>query len=817
MTNHGSFGVDPGGRLVASGAVMVTPGGGGSAGGGLTLFGGGTLELAGTTDTAITGTGTVVAGTLALNKSRTGPGLPLPFSNNLVIGDNRDAVGPNELARVQLLARDQVPEISVFRTAVNNVTITANGTLDLNGFNDRVGSLTMSVGRDRAAQVTSGAGMLSLLGDVNVNAFRGSSGNSPAARIAGNPDLGTFLSGVGGSFTRNFNVYDTALQSLNPDLVVSANVRGVSVVSLSKNNGGTMLLSGTNTYQGATRLTGGWLDVGSDAAFGNTSMLAISGGAFRAVDANDNPAARTIPASVPLSLGGTMQVFGFGTLTFNGPVTMTGSRTILTLDPAQVTTVAGTLSVGSTGGTLRFSGAAGALVRNFNTITVGVNSSPILDDTAGANADRLPDDATIDLNGGTLRLIGCTGGAVETVGAVSSGSGVTKNGPGFLTFTAAARFPGGMTINADGGSVVVAGAGVLPNVNGVTVNIGGSLVLDNTTQAVGDRLRNASGVSLTGVTLELRGNAATPVNEIVGTITLNSNFPSTVASVSLGAAATLSANQLTRNANSFVSFRGYGQDLGTTGNKILFFTPPTVPASATPELVNGVLPFATVSKAGDVDFAGYDSALGVLATPSVSSLATATAKDNVKLTAGATLASAAAVNAILFAGNGITVGGAGPLTVGSGLVVTMGSGNSLTALRELRRVDGNHHGGEPGDDGGRRGDAGLRRHDQRRVPGEQVRPRAGRVRGREHLRRHHERLRGRVAGFARVGARGLGHQLRRDGNRRLYRRRTGARRVGRQPHRGRRGAVAQRRRRRGRPWHPTPSRSRPARRRPRPN
>src|SRR5207245_122717 len=110
--------------------------------GGLTLFGGGTLELAGTSDNVITGTVTVIAGTLALNKDRSGAATPLPFNSSLVIGDNRDGVGAAGAAKVQLLARDQIPELNFFRTAVNNVTINANGTLDLNGFNDQIGSLT---------------------------------------------------------------------------------------------------------------------------------------------------------------------------------------------------------------------------------------------------------------------------------------------------------------------------------------------------------------------------------------------------------------------------------------------------------------------------------------------------------------------------------------------------------------------------------------------------------------------------------------------------------------------------------------------------
>src|SRR5439155_24252283 len=114
---------------------------------------------------------------------------------SLVVGDNRDGVVAPEAATVQLLARDQIPEINFFRTGVNTVTVNSTGTLDLNGFSDQIGNLTLFVGRSRAAQVTTGAGTLSLLGDITLTAFQGSSGASPAARISGKLDLGSFFSG----------------------------------------------------------------------------------------------------------------------------------------------------------------------------------------------------------------------------------------------------------------------------------------------------------------------------------------------------------------------------------------------------------------------------------------------------------------------------------------------------------------------------------------------------------------------------------------------------------------------------------------------
>src|SRR5262249_33062009 len=243
MTHPGSFRVDGGGWLKVSGQILVEPG---TSDGGLTKFGAGTLELAGTADNVITGQVTVLQGTLALNKDRSGSATPLAFNNNLVIGDNRDGVTAPEAPKVVLLAKDQIPELNFFKasstTALNTVIVNATGTLDLNGFNDLIGNLTMVVGRSTAAQVTTGAGTLSLLGDVTVKNSEGSSGASPPAQIAGKLDLGSFFSGAGGVATRTIAVNDTALFSLNPDLVISATVSGGPQVSLSKTGGGTLLL-----------------------------------------------------------------------------------------------------------------------------------------------------------------------------------------------------------------------------------------------------------------------------------------------------------------------------------------------------------------------------------------------------------------------------------------------------------------------------------------------------------------------------------------------------------------------------------------------
>ena len=167
-----------------------------------------------------------------------------------MIGDNRDGVSAAEAAKVKLLARDQIPELNFNRTGVNTVTINSNGTLDLNGFNDQIGNLTMLVGGGSAAQVATGAGVMSLLGDVTVNGSQGSSLISPAAVISGKLDLGSFFSGAGGTATRTFAINDSVLSSQSPNLEISAVISGAANVSLSKTGTGNLMLSGTNTYFG---------------------------------------------------------------------------------------------------------------------------------------------------------------------------------------------------------------------------------------------------------------------------------------------------------------------------------------------------------------------------------------------------------------------------------------------------------------------------------------------------------------------------------------------------------------------------------------
>ncbi len=282
----------------------------------LVKLGGGTLRLSGAQPNLFTGTTTVISGTLQLNKS---PGVNA-IPGSLVIGD---IISGDNNATVQWLNHHQLPETDFYSTSQLAVSVNPSGVLDLNGFTDAIGLLNMSTGPTFSADVQTGStGQMILTGTVSVNnsVTAGSSGVSPAATITGNVDLGTLYSGVGGATqARQFIVGDSQTPDIAADLVISANVTGGNI-QLEKIGVGTMRLSGSNTYTGATVLSGGFLELGGNSALG-TGLLSIQGAS--------NPGLIAVGGNVTLqnnvSLDGNVTLLGSNDLTFSGSTTMTGN------------------------------------------------------------------------------------------------------------------------------------------------------------------------------------------------------------------------------------------------------------------------------------------------------------------------------------------------------------------------------------------------------------------------------------------------------------------------------------------------------------
>ncbi len=110
-----------------------------------------------------TGTTTVNAGTLQLGNTG---GVAVP--GNLVVGDSLGGQGANKADVVRLLASNQIQPTAA-------VNITNSGLLDLNGFNNTIGTGQFNALTITGGSVTTGTGTLTLGGNV--------------ADLASNPDI----------------------------------------------------------------------------------------------------------------------------------------------------------------------------------------------------------------------------------------------------------------------------------------------------------------------------------------------------------------------------------------------------------------------------------------------------------------------------------------------------------------------------------------------------------------------------------------------------------------------------------------------------
>lgn len=599
------IGVDAGSTLIVSG-VIASPIGLTTR---LIKTGAGTLQLAGTQSNIIRGEVRVLKGTLDLNKT---PGQNA-FSGSLIVGD---AIGGNDAATVRLLAANQIPNLDFFDVATNTITINPSGVLNLNGFSDVIGALTLFTGPSYSADVSTGAGTLTLDGNLTLSAVAtgGTSGASPAATISGNLNLGTFFSGgaaaTGFGGTRTINIADTQLPDVAADLIISANISGAADVSITRTGAGTLRLSGNNTFAGPFLWNGGIIEAESNTAFGTGLLSAQNNG--NVLVGIGGP--RTLANAV--SLDGNLTYLGTD-ITHTGGVTLTGDRTILTMNPAQTVTFAGAIDEGIFGN------------RPF-----------------------------------------------------------AKSGRGTLALTAANTYSGATTINSDGGTLALRGGGSLLNTQTITVNQGGTLLIDNNAGGnLADRINDAGTINLgadntNGGRLMFRSAAGSDSSETVGTVNVPQNTQGTIAvdNASLGAnRALLTMNAFSvGNANRQTLFVSTGQALSETGNtRISIINNPG-------GLDDGILPQAVVlGPGGAVDFATYGSSaegIAIIPLPAsayVTDLSQASATSNVRVTANTALTTSKSINALLV-DPGVAVSGVNAtVTVNSGAIV-LGAGSAIS-------------------------------------------------------------------------------------------------------------------------------------------
>lgn len=418
-----------------------------------------------------------------------------------------------------------------------NVVQDGFGTTVLTGSNQQIGNIRVNSGTLRLGNVvalgsttntlTVNGGVLDLSGkSVTVGGLSGST-------------AGVITTGTAGALTLSVaqdgnTLYTGALR----------NGPGTGVLSLAKSGTGTLALTGSSNYSGATTVTGGFLQLSANNNLGS-SALTVNGGGLR---------------------------FGAAFTDLRGFVTGSNGATVNSngLDAGIGGAISGPGSLTKTGlGSLTLSGA--------NTYTGGTildQGSLILINTKALGAVTnalLINDGALDLNGLSVATGALSGSGIITNNKVSSSSvlnttvsgttqyegtladglglvGLTKNGTGTLILTGNSTHSGPTTISAGvlelgtGGSTGALGTSNIINNATLDVNCSDALGFNNAISGSGKLVQDGSGA------LILSGD-----NSYTGGTVLNSGLVQLGNAKGLGAATsdlTVNGGVLNLNGNS---------------------------------------------------------------------------------------------------------------------------------------------------------------------------------------------------------------------------------------------------------------------------
>lgn len=399
---------------------------------------------------------------------------------------------------------------------------------------------------------------------------------------------------------------------------------GANVLNLSKSGAGTWVLSGANTYTGATTIGGsGVLEVNAadvaatSGALGNGGAISFAGGSLRftAASAGSDYSARIVNSSSAISIDTNGQTVTFGTTlasTNSGGLTKSGAGI---LDIKMGTSYSGTTTIH--GGTLRLTNVADLATVTTDTFLINNGSRlEIASSVGGANRTVLNNKTfTFDSNGGgtiefvsgnhlfqggaggsNTHIFATTGGAKNTITS-SAGGFMNMQGTGNIQFNVAdgtddvdlelsATFSNGLITKNGAGKLAITGShsgNYAIAINQGALEVGGSARLNSGTFTAaitndgvlqhsssqtqtlsGDITGTGSVVKSSGAVLTLSGTNSYAGTTTVtgGTLLVNGDQSAATGNVTVDAGGTLGGSGTIGGASTITGIHSPGNSPG---------------------------------------------------------------------------------------------------------------------------------------------------------------------------------------------------------------------------------------------------------------
>ena len=523
------------GTILTDAGTTLTYGGIIAGSGNLLKDGTGTLVLSG--NNTNTGSVGINSGTLRISSANNIGSIPGSFdSDKLMFNDGT-------LNVTSSLTLDSNSGVSYAGANANfdinnGTTLTINGIVSGGGAMTKLGSgnLTLSGINTYTASTTINAGKVSISADSGLGA-------APGSASAGHLTLngGTLESTA--DFTLNSN-RGIALGASNGIIDVNSGTTltygGIMAGSgtLTKEDSGTLTLSGVNTYTGSTTINGGTISISADSGLGaapgsaTAGHLTLNGGTLH------SSADFTMNANRGIALGtshGTINVDGSRTLTYGGIIAGSNNLTksgdgILLLSGAN--TYSGDTIISD--GTLQTTGTLA------DTTDVSVSSGAIYDVDATDTIQSLSGAGSVELANSITLTTGDSGN--DTFSGVISGSGnLAKAGSGTFTLSGTNTYTGTTTITAGTISISAdSGLGAAPG----SATAGHLTLNGGTLQSTAD--------------FTLNSNRGIALGSNHGTINVDGSTTLTYGGIIAG------SNNLTKSGNGTLLLSGINTYSGTT-------------------------------------------------------------------------------------------------------------------------------------------------------------------------------------------------------------------------------------------------------------